>query len=794
MFRQKAYYDKRTRLILAALIFLAATVIGLLLPASVNALSNKGPDPTDIGTPAGGVGEYVISSLDYSYASIPRTVVPIYFTNNTGAKKIFIYGGDLCNGALESAPAGNNYRDETDRTANPVGTPAAQFFVSKTGGGGVSATVTSRVSDSPTCYQDRYELVFDGLTLLTIDPNTGLYRAFFNAESLGTIVRSQNRYHIEIEDPTAKVGFSATTGTSSFGVSHSYPNSGYRRYQLPFGPDCSVTGPTQNSALIYDLDNGDDDIQNNTWLKTYVEQTAPNGTVSRIPLAFTRTSDPASASVAFDDLGGNTYIIRSSTSGESVYVQMTVQPLHTYRLVMDEVFYKNILQFRLPYDSIFHDVNNCYDPIAFICMASSLTPRNSPEVNQPLTVTGKLRYTGGPPNPSVKNGTITVTGPGGFVSSNTITDPMKVGTEISIPSKLFSPPRTGMYTATWSVEVNGTRNSPPCTDTFYVTAMPYLSVQGGDVVAGSSFHTPTLPCSAAGTEHNTKAGVVSWNRNVSPTFRGAGGQYGVFSYNFIQEFVTNKGNNSGPSSLSFSNVNDNTTGAASMDEPDGLYGGFWGGAPCVDYWKNKPATGLSISNGSLSGLSNGVYVHSGNLTIEPSNIKPGARITVYVEGNVYINGGGGIVYDKRDTAWSSIWEIPLFKLIVNGTIYIDKDVPQLDGIYVAVPNENYVNLSNSYSNPARGTIATCSTRVSGVPRVYSPTLTTASNMITACDKQLVVNGSMSANQIFFLRTHGSMSSTPAEVINYGPEVWLAPSGDNPIGDSYRSVIGLPPVL
>mgnify|MGYP000530614208 CR=1 FL=1 len=439
-----------------------------------------------------------------------------------------------------------------------------------------------------------------------------------------------------------------------------------------------------------------------------------------------------------------------------------------------------------------------YPPTIVSCGSMVVNPPN-PEVAQPMSVRVRPSFTGGPPSPSITGGYIRVTGPG-FSSTWPVSPTPPVpsgpgGGTITFNSPSFNPPQAGTYTVTWDLRVNTVApTSSPCggnvpVDTFEVMNYPFMSVQGGDIAAGSSFvTTPGGSCGGP----NTNAGVVGWNRRDAPTYRGSGNQYGISARSFIQDFVTNKGSGRPAESLSFAGVD--AGGFDSVNPAMGRYGGFFGKSPCAKYWSDKPTVNRQVTTPSISGL-NGVYMHTGPLTINPSNINPGTRLTIYVDGDVSIRGPLGIRYSGgADPTWANPSQIPVFRLIVRGTIHIDPSVDRLDGTYVAVPEDSaYPTRVNGYSAALlkRGTISTCSNGFT----VLNP-LAMPAPMIDACNNNpLTVNGSFVANHIFFLRTSGTMSlGPPAEVFNFSPETWLAPANDGSIDPSYQSVVGLPPVL
>jgi hypothetical protein len=382
----------------------------------------------------------------------------------------------------------------------------------------------------------------------------------------------------------------------------------------------------------------------------------------------------------------------------------------------------------------------------------------------------------------------------------------------------FTPKKDGKYiwefqnvyvnnTIQFSTPFDGIYALRTCADTFPPVPplpppppRPFFQVTGGDIVAGASIATGVgSPCTGTGAApHLTDAGITSWNNDGLPDFAGAGSEYAAFALNYIQDFVTKQGipGSSETNQLTFSNKNN----AGSVDLSKGLFGGMFGTAPCADYWTSKPAdiTKLTtVNNGSVSSATSGNYSHIGsNLSLATSTIGNGRHVTIYVEGDVAIT--GNITY-PAGASYSDRSDIPSFRLIVHGRIFIGANVTQLDGLYVAVPDAGYADSTvpagkpSTFSAPKAGTISTCSVGFTSL----DPTALASNNFASVCGNPLTVNGSVVAEQLWLLRTRGSLNSgIPAEVFNYSPEVWLAPSAGagGVSGVDYQSVIGLPPVL
>jgi hypothetical protein len=204
--------------------------------------------------------------------------------------------------------------------------------------------------------------------------------------------------------------------------------------------------------------------------------------------------------------------------------------------------------------------------------------------------------------------------------------------------------------------------------------------------------------------------------------------------------------------------------------------------------KNKTVT--STSSYSISSNSSVFYINSTAATpfsLGANTITNGQQITLYVNGNLSIT--GNITYYTQD--WKSITDIPNLKLIVSGNIYISPDVTQLDGTYIAkgsIYDCSYVE--KDFTNSVYKSTANAN------PGYYPNSITGAQ----ACyNNHLIVNGSFIANSVYLQRTggdyangNGTIAPSPAEVFNYGPEDWLAPSQAST--GQLEAIKDLPPVL
>lgn len=291
---------------------------------------------------------------------------------------------------------------------------------------------------------------------------------------------------------------------------------------------------------------------------------------------------------------------------------------------------------------------------------------------------------------------------------------------------------------------------------------PYFNVTGGDVSAGPGMSLDGQDCAVPRVD---KAGAVSWTRGPNENYLGAGTQYAAFVLNHLQEFATAQGSGIVPTGMSFAN-----TAASQIDLNAGLYGGMFNGGACIpDYF----ADASDVQNGDrvLTGLPG--FPGGGN-------VPNAARINYYINGDLYINSNV-----RFSGNYASVADIPSFWVVVKGNIFIDPAVAQLDGVYIAQPTS---------ANPAsKGIIYTCGN--DSTPP-FTP-LGLDRDLHNVCNSTLTVNGSITGRQIWLMRTAGDVSSTPAETVNYSPEVWLTVrkrGGANYQITKYDSITSLPPVL
>jgi hypothetical protein len=299
---------------------------------------------------------------------------------------------------------------------------------------------------------------------------------------------------------------------------------------------------------------------------------------------------------------------------------------------------------------------------------------------------------------------------------------------------------------------------------------PYHKVYGGDVTVGGGFGDIC--------EVDASATILGSNKLSGGNYVGAGTQLAAMALGVINGFGSSQSNTTAKTKqLTLANTEDANAYGGNLNPlhktcaPD-----FWVG--------QRTATEKTASSLSIATLDAGANQHEGNVTFTGGNLALGQRKTLYVEGNVRIT--GNITYNL-DSPYTSIKSIPSFRLIVKGNIYVDPDVTELNGVFVAMPN-------GTDDTTASGRFYTCS------PAMRAPN----AGELASCNNLLTVYGSVLADLIKFTRTRGTVDNattgerynnnlgSPAEKFIYTPETWLT-SDFGGIGDN-DAFVTLPPVL
>lgn len=295
-----------------------------------------------------------------------------------------------------------------------------------------------------------------------------------------------------------------------------------------------------------------------------------------------------------------------------------------------------------------------------------------------------------------------------------------------------------------------------------VTNKPFFKTYNSSISARNGLTDQSGTCSANVTNSGLLAG---WNDNLDGpnADRGSGTQLSALALIQITGVASAQTDiNRSPTELTFANT---IPGDISSDRNSPPLGGNLGATPSCSAPPAAKGGATNLTGNPAALPSTGNYQYTGNIRLSGGTIT--GATAIFVKGDVYLN--GPIAYD---TAGWLPGHVPTFVLVATGNIYIDPGVTQLDGSYIAQP------IDSTHG----GTIYTCGTAT-------SPTVFTVNDSFSACNNQLMINGSFKADNIKLLRTFGSLrdeESTPGAPAT--AQVGLAwdtagpPSGPMPPGN------------
>ena len=316
----------------------------------------------------------------------------------------------------------------------------------------------------------------------------------------------------------------------------------------------------------------------------------------------------------------------------------------------------------------------------------------------------------------------------------------------------------GAFTGPYNASIPTT--SANCT--FQEVYHPYFKVFGGDVASGVSSQS-IVYC------YLPNQGIDAWNNDGNGD-QGSGTTTAALATGAINGFA------SGQNIL---NMLDPLTMANSSS---GLYG-YGGNLLTSTSSTTSSSTGCNTSNDYYNlakSMKNSPGVIFKNLgpsggIVNPT-LKPGDHYVYISTGDITIP--SNISYPSNIT---SVSQIPSLEVVTKGNIYINPNVTNIAGTFIAE--------GGTINDMGKGGY------------VYCPGTT---NPIVACNEQpLVIDGSFIANKIDLYRTYGNISnasnsstynsnSHAAEVFNYSPLNWLVPGNPNSL--NVQSITSLPPVL
>ncbi|MCA9346320.1 hypothetical protein KC960_02420 [Candidatus Saccharibacteria bacterium] len=360
---------------------------------------------------------------------------------------------------------------------------------------------------------------------------------------------------------------------------------------------------------------------------------------------------------------------------------------------------------------------------------------------------------------------------------------------------------TGNYDISWDISISGGLSvggdcGQVTQGALGVRSEPYTRFYGNDVIAGGGYGD----CSISSSINAQGYGRYATGTQDQSSYQGTASELAVFATGLIDGVMPGAQTvRSSVDELAFANDGSADSSLATLP-----YGGGFNEQICAgDYWNQvsdkTKLSALPTGPVNLTTLGTGVYYYDGNMNVVPSNIENSKRITIYVNGDVVIgpsintnNYDQTVSYTQPNSSWGvDINRLPLVKIVAYGNIYIDNNISQVDGLYVAVPRDSTTG----------GIIQTCvKFDGSGVDDL------SANESFTAieCNHKLTVNGAFIARYVKLMRTNGNILSagTPettgsaniAESFNFSPELYLALLSENGATSRFDAILSLPPAL
>ena len=698
------------------LLFLMVVAGVCLMGGTVSAVSNIGPDPSDYGAIEGDVFRYVLNQD--SDATITTINIPLYYPDNSYDRFVTITGGDVCWGAAGwgtymTAPGGNNYRD-SNRNNLAAGTQVTTFSVPG------ATSIKGNISYASDCYKSTGTMSIPKSSLV-YDASTGLYKTTMTAAIVGTYA-VQNRFQLET-NADGLIGYTASTAASGYGVAREYPYKEFREYRIPFAPPCSMTADAPARITMYDDDNFDTAIQGGKPMVIKVEQYSSTGASEGYV--------PFTSYAAMDWVSSNTLRPHAGNS-QDAWAEFTAKPGKKYRLWVSSVYYVNILQFQLPYDSINY---NLACKKKWVLDGTTTSSQSVVLASTPIVWTHRVWNTTGadPTDVTIDYEVIQIINGGAETVAASGSKPPSVEAGDDITTAPYQTTFTGgtagdricqrirWTPGAWDDETSK-ESSPVCVT---IARMPISAIIGSDASAGGSV---SAPCT----------GLAGFKGSSSSGF-GSFGEYGLIATGDITSFSS--AGRVPSNGLSFANTG-GVTGRYRQDH-------------CITDIKSAYATKGSAASatalppgGTLP--QNGDYAYrTGNITINTSTNLQG-KYLIYAPGQT-VRITGNITYQKNIAHFADAASL----VIIAQNIDIDAGVTQIDGVLYATNR-----------------ILTCAQ--SG----DSPIVKSALKSGGPCDRPtLLINGAaISEKDIKATRTSGGNNVTdpPAEIYRLRPEAFLAP--------------------
>lgn len=339
------------------------------------------------------------------------------------------------------------------------------------------------------------------------------------------------------------------------------------------------------------------------------------------------------------------------------------------------------------------------------------------------------------------------------------------GNSFTVTFNNVSAPAAGEYTGSFvlngAIAPSGTALTPVVCDfgadadgdggfdypSIPVVARPYYKIFGGDAAVGTSFESSTGSCSVNASSPRFIGFNAGFPAGIDNGYAGAGTQLASLAIGQIADHVSGALRPSDPRSpngLSFAN-----------NSGTGTYGGRLNSSHTAGCAPNYFASRRGSNPGAVLNINpaiSGDYNRTGSLEITAATPSVGAgnTVTVYVEGDVYIN--ENITYENS-SSFSGPSDIPRFTLIVSGNIYVHPRVSALNGLFIAQPVIGGGGLPVTNT----GQFITCGYNRGASYSNRLPTDTELNQAAPAgCRSKLTVTGAVIAQTVKTLRTQGNL--------------------------------------
>ena len=316
-----------------------------------------------------------------------------------------------------------------------------------------------------------------------------------------------------------------------------------------------------------------------------------------------------------------------------------------------------------------------------------------------------------------------------------------------------------------TTDKNGTN---PCEEKLRIAVKPYFKVFHGDVAAGGHFGLNNRYDACAdenvirvwqsdSPEDNTVRGyIAAHSEGDGASAQGSSVKHGVRAHDIIKGFYSA----SQRPSISTQPIPQPLKGLTlGNTDTNQSYGGEFAEPNCIaNYWRevdelaveDAATNTVTINLDDLANNDRKLYELSRNqvLIITSSGSDLGSlKATIFIngEGNVYIK--NNISNNRQAAHWYHPSEIGHITLIVQGNIFIEPDVEEIDAVLVAYPRQED-NTLGIFNDITDGQIWTC--YFDGMDQV---------SHFNRCNKKLTINGAVTAQKVVLGRIHKSVKES-----------------------------------